>query len=640
MIDGELLLEQEHDEGLLPIMAHACVQYLRLVMSDLQGNQSSIGSTVISHFLHFAQTLNNYPFLVYALEYTKSHVKPPHSAHLAELLRKMAKSPIRFLLQDWIQAQYSVLGVAPPSLQKANEQGVRTFKNCILHCAAAEGFGTAVRIAVAAGADVESHSILHEGRENAMCLAIISTDQPESIVRILLESGASSGAPTRFKSTPLHYASKYMKDRVAELLLRNDADVNAKDSQDMTPLHRAVIGLTQVGLVGDHQDAGMTQRPVPGPAPIQASLTCVKLLVRAGADLQAGDSHGRKPIHWASGLGRGDMVRFLVESAGSSSRAQKKAANEKCVIQQTAPLYWASGKGHHDTVKYLLGKGAQVEYVDKRGKTAVNWAARFGHSEILRDLLDALREGNKDVKAVVDTQELGGRTALIWAAVKGNLECARLLIEAGADVDLAENVEEALGGGTPLSWSVTHQHPAVIDLLLDKGAAIDIRDERRSLLGWAASSGSIAIFEKLRSSAREQHLELDPDGADVEGNTPFMLAAAKGHVGMLEYLYGLQRQGEAQINVHRQNQEGNTALLLAAGWGRLPIVSWLVETAGLDIDHANVMGDTALHRAANWGREDVVKYLLTYRARSNMRNKKGMLYTEVLDQFRRHNEAF
>ncbi|KAK1835684.1 ankyrin repeat-containing domain protein [Podospora conica] len=638
MIDGELLLEQEDDEGLLPIMAHSCLQYLRLVTFDLRGNQSSIGSTVVAHFEQFAKTINNYPFLVYALEYTKSHIKPHHISHMAELLRKMSTSPIRFLLQDWIQVQCSALGLAPPSLQKLNEQKVRTFKNCILHCAAAQGFGTAVRIAVAAGADVESHSSLHEGRENAMCLAIISTDQPESIVRILLESGASSGAPTRFKSTPLHYAGKYMKDRVVELLLRNDADVNARDSQDMTPLHRSVIGLTQVGLVGDHQDAGMTQRLVPGPPSKQASLTCVELLVRAGADLQAGDSHGRKAIHWASGLGRRDMVKFLVESAGPTDKARKKAANEKCVIQQTAPLYWASGKGHPETVKYLLNKGAQVEYVDKRGKTAVNWAARFGHSEILRDLLDALRKGKKDVKAVVDTQELGGRTALIWAAIKGNLECARLLIEAGADVNLGENVEEALGGGTPLSWSVTHQHAAIIDLLLEKGAAIDIRDERRSLLGWASSSGSIAIFEKLRSSAREQHLELDPDGPDVEGNTPFMLAAAKGHVGMLEYLYGLQRSGKAQIDVHHQNQEGNTALLLAAGWGRLPIVVWLVATAGLDIDHVNVMGDTALHRAANWGREDVVNYLLTYRARSNIRNKRGMLYTEVLVEFHRHND--
>lgn len=148
--------------------------------------------------------------------------------------------------------------------------------------------------------------------------------------------------------------------------------------------------------------------------------------------------------------------------------------------------------------------------------------------------------------------------AVRWVLGMVRLTRGQVVDEASADVDLAENVEEALGRGPPLSWSVTHQHQAVIDLLLEKGAAIDIRDERRSLLGWAASSGSIAIFGKLRSSAREQHLELDPDGADVEGNTPFMLAAAKGHVDMLEYLYGLQRHGEAQINVHRQNQQGNT----------------------------------------------------------------------------------
>ncbi len=68
---------------------------------------------------------------------------------------------------------------------------------------------------------------------------------------------------------------------------------------------------------------------------------------------------------------------------------------------------------------------------------------------------------------------------------------------------------------------------------------------------------------------------------------------------------------------------GNTALLLAAGWGRLPIVAWLVETARSDMDHVNNLGDMALHRAANWGREEVIKYLLTYRARSNIRNKRG-----------------
>jgi ankyrin repeat protein len=199
---------------------------------------------------------------------------------------------------------------------------------------------------------------------------------------------------------------------------------------------------------------------------------------------------------------------------------------------------------------------------------------------------------------------------------------------------------------------VTWGHTEVFDYLLEKGARIaqggrpagpagmDYDEQgARPLLGWAAANGNSNMFGKLQRKAWEQGLDLDPDEPDGLGNTPFILAAAKGHVHMLPRLYGLHDRKGRSINPHHANHEGNTALLLAAGWGQLASVKWLAQTAGLDINHVNDSGDTALHRAARYGRVEVLSYLLSRRARVDGRNKQGMLYTEVREEYQQLNDG-
>lgn len=644
-IDGKSLLETDNGTD-LGIVGCACVLFLKLAAFDLEGNSCSPSQRTSQEFDAFAQTINNYPFLVYAIEHTTSHISPLQSTHvtkMTELLAEMSKSPIRFLLQDWMQRQADSIGIAAPRKTGSKEE-ILTFKNCVLHCAASQGLTTAVKIALAAGADVESLSILHDSRESAMCLAIMSPptkshgsgQATETVVRILLGNGADPNAPTRFKGTPLHYAGKYMREGIMELLLKNHAKPHARDSQDMTPLHRTVIGLGQEGLVRDPQGTVPPHRGAAGAR--EASLRCVELLVRAGADLRAADNQGHKPIHWAAGLkDRYEIIKFLVETGGTP-RQQRRIVNQKCQIKKTIPLHWASGYGNREVVQYLINNGAQIECADERGKTAINWASRFGKLEILEDLLRGIKNSGKSRKAAVNTQEQGGRTALIWACLKGHTGCVKLLLEAGADVNLADGDEDS--GGTPLSWAASHGNAEILDLLLGKGAHIAHRaHERRPLLGWASFSGNIAAFKKLRSSASRQHFLLDPDEPDVDGNTPFMLAAARGHAEIIQYLYNLEHEEGVYIDVHHEDRSGDTALSLASGWGRLHIVQWLVETAGLDVNHINKYGGTALHRAANWGRKEVIKYLLSKNAKPDIRDRKGKLYTEVSGDYKRHNQA-
>ena len=127
----------------------------------------------------------------------------------------------------------------------------------------------------------------------------------------------------------------------------------------------------------------------------------------------------------------------------------------------------------------------------------------------------------------VDSKDEFGRTPLSWAAEYGHSRVVKLLLDAHAEVDSKDDKY----GQTPLSWAVEKGHSGLVKLLLDAHAEVDSKDKYGwTPLNWAAKNGhSEAVKVLLAANAKIQM-------KNRNGQTPAMLARDSGHWEIEEFL--------------------------------------------------------------------------------------------------------
>jgi ankyrin repeat protein len=223
--------------------------------------------------------------------------------------------------------------------------------------------------------------------------------------------------------------------------LLKTSDVNLKDQKETTPLmYAAEFG----------------------------SLDAMKILVDAGADVNAKNALAVSPLLWCAG--DLEKVRLLV-SKGADVNARSKQG-------QTPLLIAASQDGASEIVKLLLDKGADVS---ARGfmNTTTLLSATYANDTAIVELL--LRK-----RVDVNAKDATGQTALMNAASYGNVEVTRMLLAKGADVNAVGMTEGqqmkngllALASLTPLLLAVAYGGPEEVKILLDAGANVNAVDVR------------------------------------------------------------------------------------------------------------------------------------------------------------------
>ena len=111
----------------------------------------------------------------------------------------------------------------------------------------------------------------------------------------------------------------------------------------------------------------------------QGHLDILKALIAAGANKDKADSNGWNPLTRAASSGRVGCVKALLAAKADVNKADRDG---------WTPLICASYYGHVEIVKILLASGAKKDEIFG-GKTALTWATKRGHHEIVQLLKQA-----------------------------------------------------------------------------------------------------------------------------------------------------------------------------------------------------------------------------------------------------------
>ncbi|KAG7331736.1 hypothetical protein KOW79_005705 [Hemibagrus wyckioides] len=253
--------------------------------------------------------------------------------------------------------------------------------------------------------------------------------QVDNVVQ-LINKGAKV-AVTKYGRTPLHLAAYKNHIEVVRILLKAGCDLDIQDDGDQTALHRAaVVGNSDV----------------------------ITALVQEGCALDRQDKDGNTALHEVAWHGFSQSVKLLVK-AGAHIHAKNKAGN--------TALHLACQNGHAQSTKVLLLGGAHPDSKNNVGDTCLHVSARYNHVGVIRILLGAF--------CSVAEKNQAGDTALHIAAMLNHKKTARLLLEAGADSNIQNDA-----GQTALDKARENNNPEVA-LLLTKAPQIQSFTRGRSV---------------------------------------------------------------------------------------------------------------------------------------------------------------
>ncbi|XP_032236532.1 serine/threonine-protein phosphatase 6 regulatory ankyrin repeat subunit A-like isoform X3 [Nematostella vectensis] len=477
-----------------------------------------------------------------------------------------------------------------------------------LHIAVQHGKPQVVQTLLGFGANVQ----LKGGKEQQTPLHIAARIKDgERVAEMLLKSGADVNAPRVNGETSVHLAARFGNLATLKLLIKEKADAARRAKNGETPLHHAiksgryleleellkvlyktkskavaklVLNMpTDKGETPLHYAAQLTKAKVRGSADIEI----VNILLRHGADCTA-VTHTTKetPLHDCARSGNNDILGALL--GAMSQRKIQAAVNRRSSIG-LAPLHIASEKGHVDVVKTLLRYQARVDVFDETGKAALHFAAERGHLAVAQELLEH--------KAYVNAKTKVGLTPLHLASENGHKELVGLLVNKyQGSVDAL-----TLDKKTPLHLAAEKGRILVCEHLLELKADISFVDNKgQTPLHYAAQndhSEVVALFLKHKPDVMLQH--------NSEGSTCVHIAAMKGSVSVMKELIRFNASG---ILTTRNKSKYATPLLLAASGGHKAVVEVLIGY-GAPASDEDVEGMTVLHLAAKYGHLDVLEVL-------------------------------
>lgn len=353
-----------------------------------------------------------------------------------------------------------------------------------LQLAAINGNAAILGRLITGGAD--PNAVLTRSGDTALMMAA-RTGKVDA-VRTLLDRGAKANAQETWGgTTALMWAVSERHPEITKLLIERGADLNARSYYVPSASGRGFEGTTPVAQkpAGNFEEFASGWLTPLMFAARENDLESAKLLVKAGADINAQSGDGKDALSLALFDGSYDVAEFLIDSRANVNQAD---------AQRFTPLFWA---------------------VDRRNmETAPNfpWMETRDPLPLIKKMLDAGANPNAIINSTPRARMREGSprlvyaTALMRSALAGDVELAKLLMSYGADPNI-------------------------------------LSKDRETTLMAACGTGFINGYHRQRTPA--ERLELvklliekgqDVNAADNYGITPLMVAANLGDLEIVEYL--------------------------------------------------------------------------------------------------------
>jgi ankyrin repeat protein len=405
-------------------------------------------------------------------------------------------------------------------------------------------------------------------------------------------------------TTALHWAVRYDEAMLVERLLKAGAKPNVANRYGVTPISLACES-GSAAVVDQLLKAGVSPNAT-GPLGETALHTCAhtgnvdaaKALLARGAKVDAGDNwRGQTPLMWAAAQGHAAMVRVLVE-AGADVNARSTVVT------------WERQRTAEPRDKWL----------PPGGFTALLLAARAG----CVDCVTVLAKSGSNINEI----DPESHSALVLALMNGEFDVAGALIDAGIDVNIADNVgRTGLYAAVDAHTMPSSNRPAP----KEADSTLSSMEIIQKLLAHGAN-----VNAALRAALPYRtKLDRGGDGVLGAGTTPLLRAAKAGDTPVIKILLdkGANPKAATRNGVNGIMMAANVATREEDMTGRNKTPKDAIETitlliaAGTDVNGADNQGRTAVHGAALWGLTDVITFLQKNGANINAPDKRG--YTAI-----------
>lgn len=368
-----------------------------------------------------------------------------------------------------------------------------------------------------------------------------------AIVKTLLENEALVNAREEgYDQNALMYAVRDNHKDIVSLLIARGADVNVQTKTGATPARRMPgesTGSHGDGIIrGGWPKQGM-RYPVPGGktpliyAAREGHIESAMLLLDGGADLEKAEANGMTPLLIAILNDKMVMAKFLIERGANVNAIDWYGESPLWAAVDTRNMVLDSRTFEHDAdregalnvIKLLLQRGAEVNHrvtemppsrsyllglgslawVDTTGQTAFFRAASAGDVTVMKLLLEHGADPN--IATFEGTTPLMAAAGVNWVFNETYDEGSEALLEAVKICHAAGNKINATNsmGLAAIHGAANRGSDSIIEYLATNGADLTIADNyQRTPLTWAkgvflathapeAKPSSIALLNRL-----------------------------------------------------------------------------------------------------------------------------------------------